>query len=176
MGTQWCKRWGCRAQKVLIAENPENSGTDASTPLFSLCHEWDCRITSDFVIYYKYLLCNWKRAQLAAAFFLIKSAMCHHFWVVSMHYLILCSYSNIWNNGRNSQGITRGARGHNSPGAESLGDPKAPTMSKYFLQYSTFASEIPQVRTQGRQTCLLPRAPSNLVTSLVIAQSIWNEW
>ena len=34
----------------------------------------------------------------------------------------------------------------------------------YFFQYSTFASEIPQVRTWGRQTCFLPRAPSNPVT------------
>ena len=37
---------------------------------------------------------------------------------------------------------------------------------KYFLQYSTFASERPQVRTWGRQTCFLALAPSNLVTSL----------
>ena len=39
---------------------------------------------------------------------------------------------------------------------------------KYFLQFSTFASERPQVRTWGHQTCFLPRAPSNLVTSLTI--------
>jgi len=44
---------------------------------------------------------------------------------------------------------------------------KVPTMSKYFLQYSTFASKKPHVRTWGRQTCFLPRAPSNLVTPLV---------
>ena len=43
---------------------------------------------------------------------------------------------------------------------------KAQQCHKYFLQYSTFASERPQVWTWGRQTCLLSRAPSNLVTSL----------
>jgi len=37
---------------------------------------------------------------------------------------------------------------------------------KYFLQYSKFPSGRPQVRTWGRQTCFLPRAPSNLVTPL----------
>jgi len=35
---------------------------------------------------------------------------------------------------------------------------------KYFLQCSTFASKRPQLRTWGRHTCFLPRAPSNLVT------------
>ena len=35
---------------------------------------------------------------------------------------------------------------------------------KYFLQYSVFASERRQIRTWGRQTRFLPRAPSNLVT------------
>ena len=62
----------------------------------------------------------------------------------------------------------------NSPGAESpwarrltaRGVEKAQHCHKCFLQYSTFASERPQVRTWGHQTCLLSRAPSNLVTSL----------
>jgi len=36
----------------------------------------------------------------------------------------------------------------------------------YILQYSKFAPEKSQVRTWGRQTCFLPRAPSNLVTPL----------
>ena len=89
---------------------------------------------------HKYLLRNWKRAQLAAAFFLITSPMYNHFWVVSMHYLLLSSYSNISNSGRNSQGITRGARGHNSLGVESLGDPKVPTMPQVlsWIQYICF--------------------------------------
>ena len=57
-----------------------------------------------------------------------------------------------------SRGATRGARGRNSP--------KSPNnvISTFFR--STFASERPQVRTEGRQTCFLPRAPSNLVTPL----------
>jgi len=36
----------------------------------------------------------------------------------------------------------------------------------YCLQCSTFASERPLFRTWEHQTCFLPRAPSNLVTSL----------
>ena len=43
---------------------------------------------------------------------------------------------------------------------------KARTMSQYFLQRSKFASERPQVRTWGRQTSFLPRAPSKLVAPL----------
>jgi len=43
---------------------------------------------------------------------------------------------------------------------------------KYFLQYSTFASESPQVRTWGRQTCFLPRAPSNLVDADKLASAL----
>jgi len=45
-------------------------------------------------------------------------------------------------------------------------------MSKYLFQYSTFASERPQVRTWGHQTFFLPRAPSNLVTPLVVAKTL----
>jgi len=39
---------------------------------------------------------------------------------------------------------------------------------KHVFQNSTFASERPQVRTWGRQTCFFPQAPSNLVTPLHI--------
>ena len=39
------------------------------------------------------------------------------------------------------------------------GTAKCQQCHKYFLQYSTFASERPQVRTWGRQTFFLPRAP-----------------
>jgi len=76
-----------------------------------------------------------------------------------------------------SQGRNEGAKGRNSPGAESLcgrqitagGAEKSQQCHKYFLQCSTFASERPhQVRTWGRQTCFLPRAPSSLVTSLAL--------
>jgi len=44
-------------------------------------------------------------------------------------------------------------------------DEKSQQCHKYFLQHSELASERPQIRTWGRQTCLLPREPSNLVTS-----------
>jgi len=46
---------------------------------------------------------------------------------------------------------------------------KVLTMSQE-LQCSTFASERPHVRTWGRQTCFLPRTPSNLVTPLTVIQ------
>jgi len=45
---------------------------------------------------------------------------------------------------------------------------------KCFLQYSIIASERSHVRTWGRQTCFLPRAPSNLVTPLLHWQHTWN--
>ena len=59
----------------------------------------------------------------------------------------------------------RGAREHNSPGAESpwgrrltgWSAEKTQHCHKHFLQYRTFASERPQVETWGRQTCLLSR-------------------
>jgi len=38
-----------------------------------------------------------------------------------------------------------------------------PTMSNYFLQYSTFTSKRPQVRKWGCQTCLSTRVPSSLL-------------
>jgi len=43
---------------------------------------------------------------------------------------------------------------------------KSQQCHKRFLQYGKFASERVQIRTWGRQTCFLPRAPSNLVTPL----------
>jgi len=62
------------------------------------------------------------------------------------------------------RGVTTGERGVQFPVRRiTAGSSKSP---KHFSQYSTFASERPQVRTWGRQTCFLPRAPSNLVTSL----------
>jgi len=47
---------------------------------------------------------------------------------------------------------------------------KVLTMSQE-LQQSTFASERPQVPIWGRQTCILPRAPSNLVTPPAVIQN-----
>jgi len=41
---------------------------------------------------------------------------------------------------------------------------KSQQCHKHFLQYAIFTSKISQVRTWGRQTCFLHRAPSNLVT------------
>jgi len=47
------------------------------------------------------------------------------------------------------------------------GAEKSQQCRKYFLRYTTFASERgAQVRTWGRQTCFLPRAPYDLVTPL----------
>ena len=51
------------------------------------------------------------------------------------------------------------------------GTKKSQQCHKYFFQYRTFASERPQFRTRGRQTCFLPRAPSNLVTLLTVREA-----
>jgi len=48
------------------------------------------------------------------------------------------------------------------------GTEKSQQCHKYFVQYSKFAAERPQVRTGGWQTFFLPRAPSDLVTPLLI--------
>ena len=66
------------------------------------------------------------------------------------------------------KGVTRGQEGHNDTGdAESLaGAEKTQKFRKSFLHFSIFAFESRKVRTRGRQTCSLPRAPSNLGTLL----------
>jgi len=46
---------------------------------------------------------------------------------------------------------------------------KIPTMSHVHSSIQYIASGRPQVRKWGRQTCIFPRGPSNLVTPL----SIW---
>ena len=53
-------------------------------------------------------------------------------------------------------------------GAQFPGRWKARIMLQVLLQYSTFASEGPQVRTWGGQTCFLPRAPHSFVTPLLL--------
>jgi len=73
----------------------------------------------------------------------------------------------------------QGGRIHRAPsndgGAKSLrGVPKkSQQCHKYFLQCSTLASERPQFRTWGRQTCFLLRAPSNLITLLSICLNLF---
>jgi len=81
--------------------------------------------------------------------------------------------------------VSRGARGAQFPGRRVTmvapnhcwgrwmaagGAKKSQQCHKYFLQYSrpTFASERPQFRTRWRQTCFLPLAPSNLVTTWLV--------
>jgi len=66
------------------------------------------------------------------------------------------------------RGVTTGSKGGTIPRAPNhCGEHrKSQPFHKYFLQYSKFPSERPQVWTWGRQTCFLPRAPSNLVTPL----------
>ena len=64
----------------------------------------------------------------------------------------------------NTRDVTKGAR---FLGAESLrGSKSSSNVMSTFFQNSTFASERPQVRTWGCQTCFMSRAPSNLVTPL----------
>jgi len=64
-------------------------------------------------------------------------------------------------------GATRGEGEHNSRAPNHcVATEKSQPCHQHFFQYRTFASERPQVRTRGRQTCFLPRAPSSLVTPL----------
>ena len=60
---------------------------------------------------------------------------------------------------------------HHCGGAE-----KSQQFHKYFLQYSKFPSERHQVRTWERQTCLLSRAPSYLVTPLAREFARFAQW
>ena len=77
----------------------------------------------------------------------------------------------------NTRDVTRGARGHNFSGAESLrGAKKSQQCHKPFFQNSwpTLAYQGPQVRIWGRQTCFFPQALSNLLrpcTSRLSSQS-----
>ena len=67
-----------------------------------------------------------------------------------------------------NQGRNEGSKGVQFPGRRitAWNSGKSQKCHKYFLQYSAFTSEEPQVRTWGRQTCFLPQAPSNLITPL----------
>ena len=79
-----------------------------------------------------------------------------------------------WNsNATVPSGITRGGMGEQFPGRRMIasGAENSHQCHKYFPQYSIFASERPQFRTQGRQTCFLPQAPSSLVTPLTVPKS-----
>jgi len=70
-----------------------------------------------------------------------------------------------------SRGVQEGPipRGPNHCGGRiTVGAKKSHKCQKHFFQKSTFASERPQVRTWGHQTCFFPQAPSNLVTPLHI--------
>ena len=63
----------------------------------------------------------------------------------------------------NTRDVTGVSRGHNSPGAKSLPRAKkSQQRHKHFFQYSTFASERPQVRTWVLQTCLARRHLTSL--------------
>ena len=73
-----------------------------------------------------------------------------------------------------SRGVTRGTqfpwRRITIGAANHCRDAETPKKChKNFLHNSKFPFERGQVRTWGRQTCFLPRAPSNLVTPLVVS-------
>ena len=80
-----------------------------------------------------------------------------------------------------SRGVTRGGKGGATPrapsnygGAKSVrGRLEVPTMSQALssLQKSCFGKT--SVSNMGRQTCFLPRAPSNLVTPLAVSNQKW---
>ena len=80
---------------------------------------------------------------------------------------------------RRSRGVTRGTQ---FPGRRiTMGAPKSSNSVASTFFNSTFASEWPPVRTWGRQTCVLPWAPSNFVTPLrgwivrLMLPCWWNE-
>jgi len=74
------------------------------------------------------------------------------------------------NEGRKGGAISR-APNHCRVRCMTPGDAdKSQQCHTYFLQYNTLPSERHQVQTWGRQTCFLPRAPSNLVTPLTYSQ------
>jgi len=65
--------------------------------------------------------------------------------------------AGLWPQDSAPKGVTDGEQeGRNFPGANYGGAEKSQQCHKYFLENSTFASERPQVRTRGRQTCCLP--------------------
>jgi len=72
-----------------------------------------------------------------------------------------CNIQLCSNHGRNVRD-----KGAQFPGRRitAEGNQKSQQCHKYFLQCNTFASKRSQVPTWGRQTCFLPRAPSNLAT------------
>jgi len=73
-----------------------------------------------------------------------------------------------------SRGLTRGARGLNSQGAKSLwGRRKVPRMSEVLSSTAHLLPKGPRFE-KGRQTCFLPRAPSNLLTPLPALQLLVN--
>jgi len=75
------------------------------------------------------------------------------------------------------RGVTREGKGAQFPGRRITagGATKSQQCHKYFRQYSTFASEIHQVRTRGRQTCFLARVPSSLITPLSVVGLTTND-
>ena len=82
--------------------------------------------------------------------------------------------------GHQTRGVTRGGKGGTIPQAPNHyrgrrmtaeGAEKSQQYHKYCLQYSTYTSERPQVRTWVRQTCFLPWTPPNLVRPLSPAAS-----
>jgi len=64
------------------------------------------------------------------------------------------------------RGVPRGARGGGYRAESMRGAEKFQQCCMYFLQCSILALERPKVRTWKRQTCFLPRVPSNRVTPL----------
>jgi len=78
----------------------------------------------------------------------------------------------------NTRDVTRGQGGTISRAPNHYGGgKKSQQCYNHFFQNSrpTSASERPQVRTWGRQTCFFPQTPSNIVTLLhiTIVQSKW---
>jgi len=65
----------------------------------------------------------------------------------------------------NTSDVTRGARSTIPGRGITAGGQKVPS-HKHFFSKQCICFQRPQARTWGRQTCFLPHAPSNLVSSL----------
>jgi len=72
------------------------------------------------------------------------------------------------------RGVTREAWGAQFPGRRIIrGAPKSNNNVTSTIFNTAFASERAQVRTWKGQTCFLPRAPSNVVTPLIIGAYLY---
>ena len=102
---------------------------------------------------------------------------CDQSWMGHWEHIV-----NSFTNNSSSQGRNEGVKGGTIPRAPNHyghrmtagpSTPQVPTMSQVLssTHYICFRNR-PQVRTWGRRTCLLPRAPSDVVTPLLAVATL----